>query len=125
MHIQYTAENMFHPCIECLLCFFFIDSSCFRHRRQRTEKERQEKETSALSPFQRVLAERARRLEEVSFWNTNIFTVSRSVVEPKLFLSAPISAPWMTQIPIAAPAPAQDSFIQCCGSGMFIPDPGS
>jgi hypothetical protein len=23
----YTAENMFcHPCIECLLCFFFIDS---------------------------------------------------------------------------------------------------
>jgi hypothetical protein len=80
-----TAENMFcHPCIECLLCFFFIDSSCFRHRRQRTEKERQEEETSALSPFQRVLAERARRLEEVSFWNMNIIMFSRSVVEPKL-----------------------------------------
>jgi len=62
-----TAANMYcHPCIERLLCFFFIDSSCFRHRRQRTEKERQEEETSALSPFQRVLAERARRLEEVS-----------------------------------------------------------
>jgi hypothetical protein len=39
-----------------------------RHRRQKAEKERKVEETASLSPFQRMLAERARRLEEVSLF---------------------------------------------------------
>jgi hypothetical protein len=37
------------------------------------EKERREEETSALTPFQKMLADRAKRLEQVNFRRSQIY----------------------------------------------------
>jgi hypothetical protein len=66
-----------------------------RHRRQKAEKERKVEETAALSPFQRMLAERAKRLEEVSLFLyinfpgtfDNLTVVTRECVALPLFPS--------------------------------------
>ena len=42
------------------------DKALSRHRRLKVEKEKREEEVSSLTPFQRMLAERASRLEQVT-----------------------------------------------------------
>jgi hypothetical protein len=76
-HKKKCIPHIYCPYV-CILYIYFvkifetnsINSStniCVRHRRQKAEKERREEEkSSSLTPFHRMLADRARRLQQVS-----------------------------------------------------------